>query len=102
MALFSFYNVRKPRQYEHKPIYWNPRKEALDERIRKVRREIGELPDDPDEYKPTIKGTFVEGTLHLKKSMAKGDDIGSRIYRNMRLLFILALLSVLYWYFFLK
>ena len=40
MALFSFYNMRKPRQYDHKPIYWDPHKEALEERISKVKREI--------------------------------------------------------------
>lgn len=28
MALFSFYNTRKPRQFNHKPIYWDPHKEA--------------------------------------------------------------------------
>ena len=33
MALFSFYNVRKPRQFEHKPIYWDPDKEELEKRI---------------------------------------------------------------------
>ena len=30
MALFSFYNMRKPRQFDHKPIYWDPHKEALE------------------------------------------------------------------------
>ena len=29
MALFSFYNMRKPRQFDHKPIYWDPHKEEL-------------------------------------------------------------------------
>ena len=29
MALFSFYNMRKPRQYDHKPIYWDPHKLSL-------------------------------------------------------------------------
>lgn len=41
MALFSFYNMRKPRQFDHKPIYWDPHKEALEERISKVKREMG-------------------------------------------------------------
>ena len=36
MALFSFYNMRKPRQFDHKPIYWDPHKEALEERISTV------------------------------------------------------------------
>lgn len=37
MALFSFYNMRKPRQFDHKPIYWDPHKEALEERTVKER-----------------------------------------------------------------
>lgn len=99
MALFSFYNVRKPRQYEHKPIYWNPRKEALDERARKIKREMG-LEESLDDYKPQIKGTFVEGTLHLKKSQEKGDDSRSRVYKNMKLIIVAVILGVLYWYLF--
>jgi hypothetical protein len=102
MALFSFYNVRKPRQFEHKPIYWNPRREALEERIEKVKRETGILPKAAEEYKPSIKGTFIEGTTHLKKSRMRGDGVRDRIYRNMRLLLVLAVLGMLFWYLFLK
>ena len=53
MALFSFYNMRKPRQYDHKPIYWDPHKEALEERISKVKREMG-VEESLEEYKPHI------------------------------------------------
>ena len=73
MALFSFYNVRKPRQYTHKPIYWDPHKEAMEDRIRKVKREIGM--DDQlsaEDYKAEIKGSFIEGTSHLKRRKASG------------------------------
>ncbi|MDR2764887.1 MAG: hypothetical protein LBB90_07640 [Tannerella sp.] len=102
MALFSFYNVRKPRQFEHKPIYWDPRREALEERVRKVKREMGILPDKPEEYKPSIKGSFMEGTRHLRKSKSKGEDMQSRVYRNMRLLLVLAVMAILFWYLFLR
>lgn len=99
MGMFSFYNVRKPRQYEHKPIYWNPHKEALDKRIHDVKREMGlEIPDV--EYKPNIKGTFVEGTSHLKKSRDKGDDVRGRTYKNVKLLLAAAILGGLLWYLF--
>lgn len=99
MGMFSFYNVRKPRQYEHKPIYWNPHKEALDKRIHDAKREMGlEIPDE--EYKPSIKGTFVEGTSHLKKSRDKGDDVRGRTYKNVKLLLAAAILGGLLWYLF--
>jgi hypothetical protein len=102
MGFFSFYNVRKPRQYEHKPIYYDPRKEALEQRIQKIKIEIGEEIVDYENYKKSIQGSFVEGTTHLKKSKEKGDDIRNRVYKNMRLILILALLSVIFWYFYLR
>ena len=81
MALFSFYNVRKPRQFDHKPIYWDPHKEAMEDRIRKVKREIGmEEELSIDDYKAEIKGSFVEGTSHLTMSRDNGHDSRSRTY----------------------
>lgn len=101
MALFSFYNVRKPRQFEHKPIYWDPRKEAMEERVRKVKREMG-LEETEEEYKPQIKGTFIEETSHLKRSRDKGENSRSREYKNVKLLIALAVLALLFWYLFWK
>ncbi|MDR1981896.1 MAG: hypothetical protein LBQ39_09805 [Tannerellaceae bacterium] len=101
MAFFSFYNVRKPRQFEHKPIYWDPRKEDLEERTHRIKRELGlEKPDET--YKPSIKGTFVEGTTHLKKNRMRGYDTRSRQYKNVKLIVIIAVLVVLFWALFLK
>ncbi|MDR0573654.1 MAG: hypothetical protein LBG96_06420 [Tannerella sp.] len=102
MGLFSFYHVRKPRQFEHKPIYFDPRKEALEKRIHKVKVEMGVEDIDPEQRKEAIRGSFIEGTTHLKKSRNKGDDIRSRAYKNMRLLLIIVILGVIFWYFFLK
>ncbi|MDR0430258.1 MAG: hypothetical protein LBH58_07265 [Tannerellaceae bacterium] len=102
MALFSFYNVRKPRQFEHKPIYWNPRKEALEERTRKIKRELGVLDEPLEEYKSDIKGKFIEGTTHLRKSRMKGDDFRIRKYKNVKLGVIVILLIVVFWVLFFK
>ena len=99
MALFSFYNMRKPRQYDHKPIYWVPHREAMEERVRKIKREMG-MEESLEEYKPQIKGTFVEGTSHLKKSLDKGDNARSRTYKSVKLLVALAVLGALFWYLF--
>lgn len=99
MALFSFYNTRKPRQFSHKPIYWDPHKEAMEERVRKIKREIGV--DEPlEEYKPQIKGTFIEGTSHLKKSIDRGDNTRSRTYKSVKLIVAIAVLGALFWFLF--
>lgn len=57
MALFSFYNVRKPRQFNHKPIYWDPHKEAMEERVRKMKREMG-MEESLEDYKPHGQRNF--------------------------------------------
>lgn len=100
MALFSFYNMRKPRQFEHKPIYWDPHKEAMEERVSRIKREMGMEEESLEDYKPQIKGRFIEGTSHLKKSREKGDDTRSRRYRNVKLAVALAVLAALFWYLF--
>jgi hypothetical protein len=99
MGIFSFYSVRKPRQFDYKPLYYNPRKEAMEERKLRIKRELGmEIPDE--EYKPQIKGTFVQGTTHLKKNQLKGYDARSRRDRNVRLSIFLVLLVLALWFFF--
>jgi hypothetical protein len=100
MRLFNFFYVRKPRQFEYKPIYFDARKEAMEERKLKVKRELGmEIPNE--EYKPQIRGTFVEGTTHLRRSHLNGYDTRSRQYKNVRLAVILSFLLVaLLWFLF--
>ena len=99
MALFSFYHMRKPRQFEHKPIYWDPHNEALEERVSKIKREMG-IEESIEEYKPHIKGTFIEGTSHLRKSVDRGESTRDRKYKNVKLLVALAVLAALFWYLF--
>ena len=98
----SFYKLRKPRQFDHKPIYFDPRKEALAKRVHKVKMELGVEETDYEQYKEAIRGSFIEGTTHLKKSKDRGDDIRNRLYKNMRLLLFLVILGFLLWYFFIK
>lgn len=101
MAVFSFFKTRKPRRYEHKPIYWDPQKEKAEERERRVKREMG-IEESLEEYKPAVKGTFIQGTSHLRKSVDRGDDADSRKYRNVRLAAILIILALIGWFIFWK
>jgi len=102
MGILSFYNMPKPRQFDHQPIYYNPKKEALEKRIQKVKRELGKEELDIEDYKESIRGSFSEGTTHLRRSMERGNDLSSRDKKNMRLLFILAILLFALFFFFLR
>lgn len=99
MALFSFYNTRKPRQFNRQPIYWDPHKEEMDKRVSRIKREMG-MDESLEDYRPQIKGSFVEGTSHLKKSLDKGEDSRSLKYKNVKLIVAFAILAALLWYLF--
>lgn len=93
-----FFNVRKPRKFHHDPIYFDPHKDELEERIRKVKREMGELPEE--DYKPNLKGAFADQTSHVKRRQQHEEKSSST--RNIRLAIILAILLILLYYFYLR
>lgn len=101
MAALLFMKTRHPRKFEHKPIYWDPEKDKEEERERRIKREMG-IDESLTDYKPQIKGSFYEGTTHLKKSIDRGDDTDSRKYKNVRLAAILIVLALAGWFIFLQ
>lgn len=59
MALF-FFKERKPKKFEYKPYFYNPEKEEFEERIKRIKSEIG-ISDDGDKklnYKPNKALSF--------------------------------------------
>jgi hypothetical protein len=67
----GMFNVREPRRFEHKYIYYDERKEKLAKIEERAKRELGMLPEgdfDPE----SIRGKFVEGTTHLKRRKENG------------------------------
>ncbi|MDD2799627.1 MAG: hypothetical protein PHV20_13635 [Bacteroidales bacterium] len=99
MKLLPFFSQRKPRKFDHKPIYFDPRKEALEERIQNIKMEMGkEIPTE--EYKPQIKGAFVHQTKHLRRREGNAEKNDSS--RNILMGVILALLIVIAYYVYFK
>ena len=89
-----FFNVKKPREFRHDPIYFDPRKDALDERVNKVKREMGELPQE--DYKPDLKGAFINQSTHVRRRKEDPDKGSSS--RNIRLAVILVLLVIAFYF----
>lgn len=86
----GMFTVREPKRFEHKYIYYDERKEKLAKIEEKAKRELGMLP--PEEFNPeSIRGKFVEGTIHLKRRKENG---GPRISFPVAIV-IIVLLTVL-------
>jgi len=101
MALL-FSPVNKPKRFERHKGYYGEKKERqqwLEERVRKVKREMGELPEEEISAEERLRGSFIEGTTHLKRRKEKDENDGtttnSRYVKLLLALFLL--LMVFYW-----
>lgn len=91
--MFFFYNNRKPRDFSYKPILYNPDKDEFNERVIKVKKEMGVIEDT--ELKPTIRGEFVRNTKHLRRKINNEESTGkSNSKRNITLIIFLVILAV--------
>lgn len=89
----GMFNIREPRRFEHKYIYYDERKEKLEKIEEKAKKELGMLPEEP--FNPEeIRGKFVEGTKHLKKLKESG---GSRISTKVLIVSLIAFLFLLHY-----
>lgn len=95
----TIFTTAKPKRFEHKsPFAANERKQWLEARVRKVKREMGELPDEEIRAEEVIRGTFIEGTRHLKRRKEKEADDGSTAAnRYVKLGVAIVLLIIVFW-----
>ncbi|RLD50335.1 MAG: hypothetical protein DRI97_17185 [Bacteroidetes bacterium] len=87
MGLPRFIKLQGNKQFSYSPIYWDPEKEARDERIRGIKQEMGvEVPSDPN------RSTIKRGSFRTAGKKAK---VKASRTSNIRLLVILAILLLL-------
>lgn len=95
----TIFSTQKPRRFERKNYFGNERKEWLEARVRKVKREMGELPDEEWKAEESIRGTFVEGTRHLKRRKEREEEEGTGSgNRYVKLGVALILLCIVFYY----
>ena len=95
----TIFTVNKPKKFHRESYFHDERKERLEARIRKVKREMGELPDEELKAEEVIRGTFIEGTKHLKRRKERDEEEGnSKNNRYVKLGVALILLCIIFYY----
>lgn len=89
MALF-FQKPRKARQFEYKPRFYDPEKEAREER----RKELCGIDSETVESAPYVPGQFLRQDMLARRGMGKRKKHDSRP-GMMRLIVLLALAAVI-------
>ncbi|MCK4661898.1 MAG: hypothetical protein KAT68_03455 [Bacteroidales bacterium] len=88
MGIPRFFKIPKHRQFNYIPRYYDERKEAMEERLKRAKRENGEG-NDKEPYKPNIRGQM---RGYFKK------NIKEKKQSNIRLLVILLVLFLISYY----
>lgn len=88
----GFFKLYKPKEYGYRYIYYDPKKEAKQERERKLAEEAGEVKDG------AYKSSLHKGYLREMAQKNKPDVSKQMRKSNMRLILILALLLILFYF----
>ena len=90
MGIPRFIKLPGHKQFNYSPRYWDPEKEALDERIRQIKQEMGvDVPSNPN--RTTIKrGSFRQVRQKTKVKASRNSNI--RLVVILAILFFLAYL----------
>jgi hypothetical protein len=86
----NFFKLHKPLVYKYKPIYYDPKKEAMKERQKQM--EEGGKPAEDGSYRPTVlrRGAFRE--MADKNRNSRTADIKKS---NVRLIIIILILFLI-------
>ena len=87
MGIPRFIKLPGHKQFNYSPRYWDPEKEEREDRVRRIKQEMGiDMPSDPN--RSTIRrGSFRQASKKTKVKATRSS--------NIRLLIILAVLLLL-------
>lgn len=112
MGIFFFYNNRKPRKFNYRPVLYNPeeeeRKERMEQRIRRIKEEMATAEGKPielprEEKKTDFGREFLSQTKYLKRRKERETDDDKPFFTNNRtVVFLLIVLMFLLYYIFLR
>ncbi len=109
------FRPRQPRHFNHIPIYWDPKKEQLKQRVEQIRLELGSNESQVDlgtskklndivthspsaeDLRETLSNSLFSGTRHLKRQRDRGIDSYARTGIILRSILILLLLGFIVW-----
>lgn len=91
MRNFSLFKNKRPHQFDYQPLYWDPKKEALQERIKQIEHDIAlEKGEKLPPLRTIQKGFIHEAAGHRRRQVRKS---------NLRIILILMGLFLFFYYY---
>ncbi|MBR9859754.1 hypothetical protein GYB22_03215 [bacterium] len=88
----NFNRLPRHRQFDYKPVYFNPEKEELDERVSYIRRSMGEEEKKEESIEERIRAGF----KHNQKGLQLAKSPSNRFY-GLRIVLIGGFLTYVFY-----
>ncbi|MEX0987613.1 MAG: hypothetical protein WD052_09065 [Bacteroidales bacterium] len=87
MGLPRFFKVKEPNRFNYTPLYWDPEKEQREERVRRIKAELGQEVKFNRQASTIKRGSFRQYNSSNRRKASRGS--------NLRLVVIAAALMIL-------
>ena len=96
---FSFLKIPQHKRFEYKPRIWDPEKEEREERLKRIKAELGVTNDTSDgkPYVPNIRGSFRKEYEHTRRARP-GAGFGAFKIRSLVFVVTVAMLLFIGYY----
>lgn len=92
MGIPSFFRQNKPKEFKYVPRYYDPEKEEQEERLRRIREEMGISADGEKRFSTIQRGSFNQKFRHKQQKARRNSSL-----RIVLIFLVLSLLVYLYW-----
>ena len=77
----SFFHTPKHRVFDYKPLYWDPKKEELEERVQKTRSLVAA--QKKNENKPYVPGSTIRGSFSKSHEVKRKYPVRQKLIRSV-------------------
>jgi len=75
MGIPRFFKVKEPNRFNYTPIYWNPEKEEREERVRRIKAELGQEISFAKKSSAITRGSFRQYSAKDRRKASKESNI---------------------------
>ncbi|MCF8345995.1 MAG: hypothetical protein K9G38_02195 [Bacteroidales bacterium] len=87
MGIPRFFKVKEPNRFNYNPLYWDPKKEEFEDRVRRIKAELGKEVTYNRKSSTITRGSFRQYTQKSNRKAGRES--------NVRLLVITAVLMLI-------
>jgi hypothetical protein len=94
---FSVFKTKKPKQFEYKPLYYDPVKEELMQRVNAIKKETGQLKESTEES-DIVRQARITSAFQNNRSIRQNSSSGLMQNQTVRIAIIATILAAIAYY----